>query len=58
MKTSKKIFIVCIVIFLAAVAYVAYDISTKTVAPWSKEKNNTVIDSSKVEKQDKDKDGQ
>jgi hypothetical protein len=36
MKRSKKIFIVIAIIFVAAMAYFGYDVSSKTTFPGSK----------------------
>lgn len=37
MRRSKKIFIFCIIIFVLAVAYIAYDIASRTTFPGAKE---------------------
>ncbi len=36
MRTSKKIFLIVVVIFFAGLVYVSYDISTRTTFPGSK----------------------
>lgn len=36
MRTSKKIFLIVVVIFFACLVYVSYDISTRTTFPGSK----------------------
>jgi hypothetical protein len=36
MRTSKKIFLMVVVVFFAGLIYVSYDISTRTTFPGSK----------------------
>jgi len=38
MAKSKKIFVLVVIVFLLIMAWFAYDVSTRTTAPWNKQK--------------------
>jgi len=38
MNRSKKIFLAVVIVFLLLMAWFAYDVSTRTTAPWNKDK--------------------